>query len=80
MSEYGGSTNIKWKHTGIPQEQEIPAPVTTTIFLLFATESEISERVRLVGESVCKESRLRVTVIIGCIAVDGEGEKVRIQL
>lgn len=34
--------------TGMPQEQEIPAPVTTIIFLHFATESESSARERRV--------------------------------
>jgi hypothetical protein len=43
----------------------MPAPVTTTIFLLFATEREMSERVRRVGASVRWASRLRVTVIVG---------------
>ena len=51
--------------TGIPHEQEIPAPVTTTIFLDFATDSEMSERARLVEESVARESKLRVTVMVG---------------
>lgn len=36
------------KHTGMPDEQDMPAPVTTTIFLLLTTEREMSERVRLV--------------------------------
>ena len=43
----------------------MPAPVTTTIFLLFATEREMSERVRRVDASVRWASRLRVTVIVG---------------
>ena len=34
------------QHTGIPQEQEMPAPVTTMMRLLFATESERLARVR----------------------------------
>jgi len=58
--------------TGIPHEQEIPAPVTTTIFLLLTTESEISKRVLLVEESVARASRLRVTVIVS-VSRGGDG-------
>lgn len=52
--------------TGIPHEQEMPAPVTTTIFLHFATESERLARARRVDGSVCNLSRLRATVMIAC--------------
>ena len=48
----------------MPQEQEIPAPVTTTIFFPFATEREISARVRLTYESDAAASMLRVTVMV----------------
>ena len=38
--------------TGMPHEHEIPAPVTTTIFLHFATASERFDNVRRVEVSV----------------------------
>lgn len=50
--------------TGIPLEHEIPAPVTTTIFLHFATESERLDSVRLLAESEAHLSRSRVMVIL----------------
>lgn len=55
---------LKRKHTGMPQEQEIPAPVTTTILFDLAIASDISESVRLVWESVLAKSSSRVTVIV----------------
>lgn len=51
----------------MPQEQEIPAPVTTTIFFPFATEREISARARLTCESVAAASRSRVTVMMRAV-------------
>jgi hypothetical protein len=48
----------------MPLEQDIPAPVTTTIFLPLATDSEIADSVRLVWESVDISSILRVTVVL----------------
>ena len=53
--------------TGMPQEQDIPAPVTTTIFFPLATDSEISDSVRLACESVDISSILRVTVIFATV-------------
>ena len=50
--------------TGIPHEQDMPAPVSTTIFLLFATEREMSDSARLVTGSVCSPFRLRVKVMM----------------
>ena len=49
----------------MPQEQDIPAPVTTIIFFPLAMDNEISDSVRLVWESVDISSILRVTVIFG---------------
>ena len=57
--------------TGIPHEHEIPAPVTTTIFLLLATEREILERVRRVDELVVSSSKLSVIVILELGVADG---------
>ena len=57
------------KRTGIPQEQEIPAPVTTMILLDFATARERSARVRRVEGSEWRESRWRETVIVVVSAV-----------
>jgi cell shape-determining protein MreD len=53
--------------TGIPQEQDMPAPVTTTIFFPLAMDSEISDSVRLVCESIDISLRLRVTVIFATV-------------
>lgn len=52
------------QRTGMPQEQDIPAPVTTSILLLFATERDMSERERLADASVGISARSRVTVIL----------------
>ena len=49
--------------TGMPLLQDIPAPVTTTIFFPLATNKEISDSVRLVRKSVDMSLILRVTVI-----------------
>lgn len=48
--------------TGMPEEHEIPAPVTTTIFLHLATKCEMFVRERRV--EVSDESRSRVTVMV----------------
>ena len=48
----------------MPQEQEIPAPVTTTILFDLAIARDISESERLVWESVLAKSSSRVTVIV----------------
>jgi hypothetical protein len=48
----------------MPHEQEIPAPVTTTILFDLATARDISERARLVWESVLAASSSIVTVIV----------------
>jgi hypothetical protein len=64
VNDYFGHKNKSRPRTGIPQEQEIPAPVTTTIFLLLAIDKEISESARRVCVSVAASSRLRVTVMV----------------
>ena len=46
--------------TGIPQEQEIPAPVTTTIFLLLATASD--KLYSVLRECVSEQKSSRETV------------------
>ena len=46
----------------MPLEQDIPAPVTTTIFFPLTTDDEIADSMRLVLESVDISSILRVTV------------------
>ena len=48
----------------MPHEQEMPAPVTTTILLHFATESERFARARRVDDSAWILSRLRPTVMV----------------
>jgi hypothetical protein len=48
----------------MPQEQDIPAPVTTTIFFPLAMDNEIADSVRLVWESVDISSILREIVIL----------------
>ena len=50
--------------TGIPHEQETPAPVTTTIRLLFASAVESEVRIRRVEESVAAMLGSRVTIIL----------------
>ena len=50
--------------TGIPHEHEIPAPVTTTIRLLFATAKDRLDNARLVGESEDDASKERVVTIL----------------
>ncbi len=47
----------------MPDEHDIPAPVTTIILLHLATDRERSERERLVEESAFAASKSRVTVI-----------------
>jgi hypothetical protein len=48
----------------MPHEQEMPAPVTTTILFALAIARDISERERLVWESALAASSSRVTVIV----------------
>lgn len=48
----------------MPEEHDMPAPVTTTIFLHFATDSERSARERLVCESDLRAAKSRVTVMV----------------
>jgi hypothetical protein len=48
----------------MPEEQEIPAPVTTTIFLHLATDKERSESVRLVDESVFWAAKSKVIIML----------------
>jgi hypothetical protein len=56
------STRLRTKrHTGIPDEHDIPAPVITTIFLHFATARDRSLRERLVEKSALLASKSRVT-------------------
>ena len=58
----------------MPDEQEMPAPVTTTIFFRFATASERSLKIRLVCGSLAASARLSVTVIVdGLKANNDEG-------
>lgn len=57
--------------TGMPHEQDIPAPVTTTTFLLFATPSDKFDNVRLVGASDDEQDNESVVTI----ALDGEKER-----
>ena len=47
----------------MPHEQEMPAPVTTTTFLLLATPKERFDNVRLVGASVEDEDNESVATI-----------------
>ena len=47
----------------MPHEQEMPAPVTTTTFLLLATPKERFDNVRLVGASVEDEDNESVVTI-----------------
>ena len=54
--------------TGIPHEHETPAPVTTNIFLHFATESDrLERRWRVVASDAAS---VRSSVVMG-IAADG---------
>lgn len=63
----------------MPQEQEMPAPVTTTIFLLFATASEILYSVLL----ECMSEAEALSEIVSSIleddeeadAVEGDGDE-----
>ena len=58
----------------MPQEQEIPAPVTTTILLLLATARDKSERDLLVEGSDNEASRFREIVIVESVeGVEGAG-------
>ena len=58
------------QRTGIPHEQEMPAPVTTTMRLLFATESERLLRVRRATGSEDDAAR-SIVVIMGLNFVRG---------
>ena len=51
--------------TGIPHEQEIPAPVTTTILLLFATASDKFKSALLTDASLTPVSSGSVSGIVG---------------
>lgn len=58
--------------TGIPLEQLIPAPLTTTTFRAFATATETSDKARLAGKSFrsVEESKWsRGKVVIGIVAL-----------
>ena len=52
--------------TGIPQEQEMPAPVTMTIFLLLATARDIPERVLRADASVDEPDSEMVVTMVQC--------------
>jgi hypothetical protein len=51
------------ERTGIPHEQEMPAPVTITILLLFATDRESSVSDLLVERSEDVISRVAVIAV-----------------
>jgi len=51
--------------TGIPHEQEIPAPVTTTILLLFATASDKFKSALLTDASLTPGSSGSVSGMMG---------------
>lgn len=57
------SVKMVEERTGMPDEQEMPAPVTSTIRLLLATVSDKSTKARRVDCSLCALARSKVTVI-----------------
>jgi len=60
--------------TGIPQEQEIPAPVTTTIRRLLTTALDKAAKARRVDASLVPSSIFNV--VIGIAGHCGGGNKV----
>ena len=50
--------------TGIPQEHDMPAPVTITIFLLFTTADERLDIARLVEESPASAKDILVNIAL----------------
>ena len=56
--------------TGIPHEQEIPAPVTTTIRLLFATANDKFKSALLTDASFAPASNGSVTGMVGVLGHD----------
>ncbi len=63
----------------MPQEQEMPAPVTTTMRLLLATESERLASVRRVAGSENDAARSNVVTmrrrVVGRIEREGQGQR-----
>lgn len=58
--------------TGIPHEQDMPAPVTTTIFLLLTTDDESVDIVRRVWGSELEPESATETVMAGAMQRDVE--------
>ena len=59
--------------TGIPHEQETPAPVTTTMRLLFANVVDNEVRARRVDGSVDATLESKVTVMVAVLPQNSDG-------